>query len=136
MRRVLAVLLAFLIPAPALAWNAAGHRAIASIAYRQLDEPTRRKLADLLERHPAAAEWATRDEGVPRTLALLWHASVFPDEARREPWTRYNRPRAHYVNFRVIAEGGNWIDPPRQCEDINWYAARLARLRHRNRTPE
>src|SRR4051794_7649334 len=93
-RRALAVLLALLAPAPApsLARDAKGHRAIASIGYRQLDEPTRRKLADILKRHPAYPEWATRDEGVPETLAL-WDASVFPDQARREPWTKYGRPR-------------------------------------------
>jgi hypothetical protein len=130
MRRVLAVLLALLAPAPALAWNAKGHRVIASIAYRRLDEPTRGKLADILKRHPAYAEWMTRDEkGVDETLTLLWNASVFPDDARRAPWTRYNRPRAHYVNFRVLAEEGDRIDPPLPGENvINSYVAHLRRI--------
>ena len=131
MRRSVAVLLLLLIPTPAtsLAWNAKGHRAITSIAYRQLDEPTRRKLADILKRHPAYPEWKTLDEGVPETLALLWNASVFPDEARREPWTKYGRPRAHYVNFRVMAEEGNRILPPVPGENvINSYVAHLRRI--------
>jgi hypothetical protein len=115
----IAVLLLLVTPGPSLAWNAAGHRAIASIACRQLDEPTRRKPAEILKRHPAYAEWTTRDDGrVDQTLSLLWHASVLPDDARREPWTRYNRPRAHYVKFLVMAEEGNRIDPPLPGEDV------------------
>jgi hypothetical protein len=139
MRRMLAVLLALLVPAPApsLAWNAKGHRVIASIAYRQLDEPARRKLADILKRHPAAAEWATRDEKVDETLGLLWHASVFPDEARREPWTKYGRPRAHFVNFRIMAEEGNRIEPPVRGENIlNSYVAHLKRIGEPKTTAE
>src|SRR4051794_30384602 len=106
MKKLLIAIL-ILTPAPSLPSHPKGHPATASIADRQLDEPTRQKLADILKRHPAYPEWKTRDESVPETLALLWNASVFPDEARREPWTKYGRPRAHYVNFRVMADEGN-----------------------------
>src|SRR5271157_4102895 len=36
------------IPSATYAWNSTGHRVIASIAYRQLDDPTKRRIADIL----------------------------------------------------------------------------------------
>ena len=75
------------------AWNYTGHRVIASIAYRQLDEQTKRKIAEILKKHPAYGDlWANRaTNGPDEALDPLWSASVFPDDARSEPWRRHGR---------------------------------------------
>jgi hypothetical protein len=86
-----------LIPlAGSYAWNYTGHRVIASIAYRQLDDETKRKIAEILKKHPASADlWANcPTNGPDEILNLLWNASVFPDDARSEPWKR-SRFRTH-----------------------------------------
>jgi hypothetical protein len=63
-RHILSIITALLVlvsPTASFAWNPTGHRAIASIAYRQLDDQTRRKIAEVLKRHPAYADlWANR----------------------------------------------------------------------------
>ncbi len=110
----LAVMLILATPGVSRAWSYAGHRVIASIAYRQLDEPTRKRVAEVLKKHPAYADlWANRaTNGADEALALFWNASVFPDDARRPPWAKYNRPSAHYVNYRILADQGNRVEPP------------------------
>jgi hypothetical protein len=48
------------------AWNYVGHRVIASIAYHQLDEPTKRRIAEVLRKHPACAQlWSNRETNGP-----------------------------------------------------------------------
>ena len=95
-------------PTASFAWNYTGHRVIALIAYRQLDAQTRRRVAEVLRKHPAYEElWANRPTNGPdQVLNLLWNASVFPDDARSEPWKKYGRSAAHYVNYRILAEKG------------------------------
>ena len=114
------------------AWNPKGHRVIASIAYRQLDGQTKRKIAEVLKKHPAYADlWANRlTNGPDEILNLLWNASVFPDDTRSEPWRRYGRSPAHYVNYRILADQGNRVEPPVRGENIlNSYVAHLHRFR-------
>lgn len=110
------------------AWNYTGHRVVASIAYRELDEPTRRRVAEALRHHPAfEALWANRPTNGPdRALNLFWNASVFPDDARGERWKEYHRGSAHYVNFRIMAKQGNKVEPPVNGENVmNSYVAHL-----------
>ena len=49
--------LALIAAAPALAWDAAGHRTLAAIAYRQLSSATRTAVDAMLAHHPAASDW-------------------------------------------------------------------------------
>ena len=119
LRGVTAILVC-LTPTVAFAWNPKGHRVIASIAYRQLDDQTRRKIAEVLKNHPAYAElWANRPTNGPdKILNLLWNASIFPDDARRPPWDRFHHPKAHYVNYRIMGDQGNKIEPPLPDENV------------------
>ena len=115
------------------AWNYTGHRVIASIGYRHLDDQTKRRIAEVLKKHPAYADrWAKRPTNGPgETLNLLWNASVFPDDARSEPWRRYGRSAAHYVNYRILTEQGNKVEPPVRGENIlNSYAAHLKQMQN------
>jgi hypothetical protein len=107
------------------------HRVIASIAYRRLDEQTKTRLAGFLRKHPAYDDlWANRESNGPdERLNLLWNASVFPDDARREPWTKFGRSRAHYVNYRIMADQGNKVEPPERGENIlNSYVAHVRQI--------
>ena len=82
----------------------------------------------MLKKHPAYADlWAHRPTNGPdEILNLLWNASVFPDDARSEPWRRYRRSLAHYVNYRIE---GNKVEPPVRGENIlNSYVAHLRQI--------
>ena len=84
--------LIFLLAGSVEAWNAAGHRTIAYIAYRNLGDGPRARVELLLRSHPDYARWV---EGVPaerRPLEAFLHASVWADEIKGDP--RYkNEPR-------------------------------------------
>ena len=99
LRTVLTIALVTLITKDNHAWNCTGHRVIASIAYRQLDEQTKRKIAEVLKKHPAYADlWVKRPTNGPdEILNLLWNASVFPDDAHSEPWRRYRALTQHIM---------------------------------------
>ncbi len=62
---------------------------------------------------------------------LFWNASVFPDDAHSEPWRRYGRSPAHYVNYRILTEQGNKVEPPVRGENIlNSYVAHLKQIQN------
>lgn len=61
-RRLLAFALALTLAGPALAWNAAGHRLVASLAWSVLDEGLRSEVAALLRAHPDYPRWARNAE--------------------------------------------------------------------------
>ena len=131
--RAFTAILIILTPRTSFAWNYKGHRVIASIAYRQLDDQTKRKIAEVLRTHPAHADlWANRPTNGPdEILNLLWNASVFPDDARSEPCRRYGRSQAHFVNYRVRTDQGIRVDPPGKGENIlNSYAAHLRQIKN------
>ena len=92
-RSLLFSIVIILTPAVSFAWNYTGHLVIASIAYRQLDDQTKQKIAEVLKKHPAYADLSAHrpTNGPDEILNLLWNASVFPDDARSEPWWRYRR---------------------------------------------
>jgi hypothetical protein len=72
----------FLLPYPASAWNAAGHRLSALIAWQQLDEVTRQQVSRLLALHPDRERWIARNKSVPPELAAFLEASTWPDEIK------------------------------------------------------
>lgn len=110
MRKVLASLLILLVAAnPVLAWNDLGHKIVASIAWRQLNNDERDKIVSLLSNHPrfaedfqgrmpdsiAAGSLATKNEW------LIQQAAVWPDIARGFPAGlrgKYHRASWHYIN--------------------------------------
>lgn len=71
------------------AWNAAGHRTIASIVWRRLSEERRAELAELLTHHPryqpdfveSFPDSVKDADPMVRGEWLLQHASVWPDIA-------------------------------------------------------
>jgi hypothetical protein len=97
---------------PALAWNAAGHRIIASIAFRQLSEEEQGQIVALLKKHPRfAADFA---EEMPEEVRsgdekaqnewLFQQAAVWPDMVRGGPPEKraFNRSEWHYINLPLF----------------------------------
>jgi len=78
------VLLALLIPWPALAWNAAGHRLVACLAWDQLDQARRVELSQLLREHPDYARWRKRATTGDVDRQVFIEASTWPDEIRQD----------------------------------------------------
>jgi hypothetical protein len=95
-----ALVLAFAAPA-AWAWNAAGHRLAAVIAWEQLSLPVQAEAQRLLQFHPAAGEWRTK-LGDDDKVLLFAEASTWPDELRRRSVDPASIGRAD------TATGGDW----------------------------
>ena len=102
--------LTFVCSGTAYAWNGAGHRTIAYIAYSRLDPETRAKVAAILRRHPAMTngDWPSRKavSSGNEELDMFMNASVFPDDARdtRGSYADEHRPTWHYINFPIVSE--------------------------------
>jgi S1/P1 Nuclease len=78
-------LASILLPSPALAWNAAGHRLSASIAWQHLDAQTRQKITRLLAQHPDHGRWLARSNGGDPGATAFCEASTWPDEIKKDP---------------------------------------------------
>lgn len=109
------VLLALLLPLPALAWNGAGHRLVACIAWDLLDQRERAAASQLLHRHPDYARWQQRaSEYHPASAvdrAAFIEASTWPDEIRKDG--RFysagrDLPTATLAGFPEMERRSNW----------------------------
>jgi hypothetical protein len=85
LRRSCRLTLLLLLASPALAWNAAGHRISAMIAWEQLDTNTRAAVAALLREHPDFERWQARGKGADHDLTAFLEASTWPDDIRKDP---------------------------------------------------
>ena len=109
MRRLLIVALLILATASqAFAWSAAGHKIIASIAFRQLTPEQQAKIVAILKNHPRYKE--DFQSQMPDELKseaeqnewLFQQASVWPDMARGfkgEDSKKYHHPTWHYIDI-------------------------------------
>jgi len=84
MRPYLVALLFLLLPPPAAAWNAAGHRLVAAIAWQQLSPSTRDVVAQALGRHPDHEHWVARARSA-EPGAIFVEAATWPDDIRGDP---------------------------------------------------
>ncbi len=73
-----------LIHSTANAWNGLGHRAVAELVWRQMDEAERRAASDLLRQHPHYARILTADvpAGADTNKWAFLTAAVWPDRVR------------------------------------------------------
>jgi len=74
-----------LLPQPALAWNTAGHRLSALIAWQQLDQNMRQRITHILVRHPDYNRWIARSKGIDFEAAAFLEASTWPDDIKNDP---------------------------------------------------
>lgn len=87
MRRIflpLSIALILCLPTAANAWNAAGHRIVAAIAWQQLDPAEQAWIDAALRRHPDAAKWQERARS-PLAEALFCEAATWADDIRGDP---------------------------------------------------
>jgi hypothetical protein len=111
-------------PRRAAAWHQAGHMTIARIAYHELDDGQKARIARILKAHPHYARYLTqeRPEGVPEHEWAFLRASVWPDWVRPqradprpdadEIVRKYHRGAWHYINLRFIPPGQDVAIPP------------------------
>lgn len=84
MRRLVIACTLLLATLPALAWNGAGHRLSALIAWQTMPEASRRWVSDTLRQHPDHADWLARSgTGEPRLVFA--EASTWADRIRHDP---------------------------------------------------
>ena len=137
MRYFLALLLMPLLGIPnALAWNAAGHRLVALIAWEQLSPASREFVAGELARHPDHARWVARAGG-RGDAAIFVEASTWPDDIRNDPRffdeTR-DPPTGQLPGYPDMARHKHWhyVDLDRHGQavegEIDTEIRRLARL--------
>lgn len=81
---VLLLLLTLAGAMPARAWNAAGHRIVAAIAWQELTPGTQQQIAMVLAAHPEHARWIKPGEDGQARAAFI-EAGCWPDEIRRDP---------------------------------------------------
>src|SRR3954452_9058931 len=75
----------------ALAWNSLGHKAVAEIAWRQLDPGQRQAIVDTLRRHPRfdvdfqakMEDSAAKGDKATQDHWIFQHAATWPDENRK-----------------------------------------------------
>lgn len=76
--------LVLMFPLPAIAWNAAGHRLVACIAWNHLDSPSRLEIGRLLREHPDYGRWLKRNKDEDINKGVFIESSTWPDDIRRD----------------------------------------------------
>jgi hypothetical protein len=84
MRPYLFALLILLSAPHAKAWNAAGHRLVAAIAWQQLSPASRTFVADALAAHPDHDRWLAKARTAD-PADIFAEASTWPDDIRNDP---------------------------------------------------
>jgi hypothetical protein len=84
-RQGLVITLLFALATPALAWNAAGHRLVANIAWAQLEPVAREQASLLLRAHPDYERWRQRASKDDVDREVFVEASTWADEIRKDP---------------------------------------------------
>ncbi|MBS1189902.1 MAG: hypothetical protein H6R10_1694 [Rhodocyclaceae bacterium] len=83
MKSILTALALLLTTLPAWGWNAAGHRLVAAIAWRQMSPIAQHRVTDLLQIHPDYRKWTAKAGDNPGYTAFL-EASTWPDDIRKD----------------------------------------------------
>ena len=73
-----------LLASPAWAWNGAGHRLVAAIAWDQLDDNSHAELSRLLQAHPDYPRWIKRARGADVDRTAFVESSTWPDDIRTD----------------------------------------------------
>lgn len=83
-RRALWLLSLFILAPSAGAWNAAGHRISAMIAWQCMNPATRNAVAVVLRQHPDFERWQAHGKGSDPDLTAFVEASTWPDDIRHD----------------------------------------------------
>ena len=96
-------LCAVVVANPCFAWSDAGHRIIASIAFRQLTKNQQEKVASILEKHPRFTNDFRIEEGNDKAESIFQLAAIWPDTARafKGDDRRFHHSTWHYINLPI-----------------------------------
>lgn len=110
----------FLSVSSMLAWSAAGHKIVASIAFRQLSQEEQLRVIELLKGHPRFAE--DFEDLIPASVVNdgesaihEWHfqqASIWPDRARGFSGalrSQFHRSSWHFINVPHFLSGADLL---------------------------
>lgn len=109
MRTILTILVLLLVAPSAGAWNGAGHRLVAAVAWRQMSPPARENVVRLLERHPDYPKWTAKADGDPGYTAFL-EASTWADDIRKDRrfFDEGDEPTPPFPGMPDTARHRNW----------------------------
>lgn len=110
-RPLLLALAAFFVAGPALAWNGAGHRLVATIAWDNLDNSTRQAATELLRTHPDQDRWLLKSRYYPAEspdYVLFVEASTWADDIRRDPRFEGAGSSSTLPGFPDMERHGEW----------------------------
>jgi hypothetical protein len=126
---VLFIVCCFLLPAASHAWNAAGHRQIAALAWEEMRPATRRQAAALLRQHPDYPRWRERQRESDPDYGVFLEASIWADEIRgdRRFYDKGEKPTPLLPGFPDMLRHSGWHYRDQGGGEID---ARLARLAH------
>jgi hypothetical protein len=139
LKRILVGLLTLTLVLPgtaALAWNGTGHRVVALIAYRQLDDATKKRVAAVLRNHPAADDpiWTHRPTNSvdDEMVNLFLNAATFPDDARppSSPFHKFSRTEDHFINFAFRPPSKEIGDAPDGENLLNTYKTNVTKVKN------
>lgn len=107
----LALASALTVSAPgAWAWNSAGHRLVAEIAWSQLSPPVRQEVGRLLRAHPDYPRWLLTGKGDDNVQRLFVQVSTWADELRQDG--RFYSPgeaeKPREPGYREMARHEDW----------------------------
>ncbi len=128
--------LAIVLAVPALtAWDAAGHRTVAEIAWAHMTLRARERAVALLMHGPARADFASlrpaESTAAERDRALFLNAATWADRVRNrdEPWHVYSQPTWHYADFYWDMDNGRPHEIPGTGPDSVNAGERVVALR-------
>lgn len=105
------LLLGILIPSSAHAWNGAGHRIVASIAWERLSPTGRQSVTRLLRQHPDYPRWSRHaGKGMDVDQTTFIEASTWADDIRRDPrfHHRNETPTPTLPGFPDMRRNSHW----------------------------
>lgn len=115
-RKLLCLLFLLALSFPSVAWNAAGHRLIAQIAWQRLDESSRAAIGKLLHRHPDYQHWQTQGLEDDKYLNAFVEASTWPDDIRKDArfYSAGEAPTPTLAGFPDMERRRHWhyVDRP------------------------
>jgi hypothetical protein len=138
----------FALPHAAYAWNDAGHKTVALLAYRDLPDGVKAQMVKLLEKHPHFKCFldAQRPQGVDRNEWIVARAATWPDFVRppytKNPCTKvpgkhpkqYHHPDWHFIDKPFVPKGQTGLDEndlqPKGDTAVSALKARLAELKN------
>ncbi|MCL2020971.1 MAG: S1/P1 nuclease [Betaproteobacteria bacterium] len=98
------------LPLTAMAWNAAGHRQIAALAWEVMEEPIRQQAVILIKQHPDYSRWRARQQEEDPDYGAFLEAAIWADDIRRDKrFYSSDEPETPLLpGFPNMARHGDW----------------------------